>query len=336
MYDIIEYKDINENYILFDLRTHEEYDDFHIPGAISLPILDFDERKIVGTLYDNGEKDLAKSKALDFGSKKISEIHQQILSHSDKKIVFYCSRGGFRSKTVSALFFSLGYDVHQLKGGIKYYRSIVNDELPELLNNISLITLYGPTGSGKSNILNIIKNNFPIIDLEMLANHKGSVLGSIGMGKPNSQKMFEAYLYDLLKNSNDDEFLIEGESKRIGDIVLPEILWEKMQISKKIYINSPIDCRIKRLVESYASNNPQELLCSIKRIEKYLSKENFQEIVNSLMNHNYEVAAKILCEKYYDHNYKFKPNNDTMIFENEDDADCANEILNYVIKNTHH
>ena len=74
MYDIIDYDEINKNSILIDVRTQEEYEDFHIPGALSMPILNFEERKIIGTLYDNGEKDLAKAKALEFGSRKLKEF----------------------------------------------------------------------------------------------------------------------------------------------------------------------------------------------------------------------------------------------------------------------
>lgn len=331
MYDIIYYEEINENSILIDVRTQEEYDDFHIPGALSIPILNFEERKIVGTLYDNGQKDLAKAKALAFGSRKLQEFLDLLVNHKDKKIVFYCSRGGFRSKTVAALFFSLGYNVCQLKGGIKHYRQIVNSNLPNLLKEINLIALYGPTGSGKSNILNIIKDDYPVIDLEALANHKGSVLGSIGMGKANSQKMFEALLFELLRHSTNKNFLIEGESKRIGNIVLPQELWDKMLIAKKIYIKSPMEYRINRLVEEYVSQSADdELLQALSNIEKYISKENYESVINSIKSKEYRHAAEILCEKYYDHNYKFRPEADTITIENKNDAQCASEILKLI------
>ena len=331
MYDIIDYNEINDNSILIDVRTKEEYDDFHIPTALSLPILNYEERKVVGTLYDNGEKDLAKLEAIRFASAKLNEFMKCILAHKDKKIVFYCSRGGFRSKSISGLFFNLGYNVCQLKGGIKHYRHIVNNELPSLIENINLIALYGPTGAGKSKILDILKNHYPIINLEQLANHKGSVLGSIGMGQANSQKMFEAYLYEHLKKSKSNSFLIEGESKRIGNIVLPQNLWEKMQEAKKIYINSPIDNRIDRLVKDYVNQSSDEALISaLQNIKKYISSENFENIISSIKSKEYKQAAEILCKKYYDHNYKFRPDEDTIVLENKNDALCAKEILKII------
>lgn len=331
MYDIIDYDEINENSILIDVRTREEYDGFHIPGALSMPILNFEERKIVGTLYDKGEKDLAKAKALEFGSIKLREFLDLLIDNKNKKIVFYCSRGGFRSKTVAALFFSLGYNVCQLKGGIKHYRHIVNDQLPDLIKEINLIALYGPTGSGKSNILNILKEDYPVIDLETLANHKGSVLGSIGMGKAHSQKTFEALLFEQLKHSTNKNFLIEGESKRIGNIVLPQELWEKMLESKKIYIESPIEYRVDRLIGDYVNQAADfELLSALSNIEKYISKENYSAVVNSIRSKEYREAAQILCEKYYDHNYKFRPDSNTIVIENKNDAQCAKEILKLI------
>lgn len=331
MYDIIDFDEINENSILIDVRTREEYNDFHIPGALSMPILNFEERKIVGTLYDNGEKDLAKAKALEFGSRKLKEFLDLIIEQNDKKIVFYCARGGFRSKTVAALFFSLGYNVCQLKGGIKHYRQIVNANLPDLIKDINLIALYGPTGSGKSKILNILKEDYPVIDLEALANHKGSVLGSIGMGQAHSQKTFEALVFEQLRHSTNKNFLIEGESKRIGNIVLPQDLWDKMLVAKKIYIESPIEYRVDRLIFEYVNQSADsELLSALSNIEKYISKENYEAVVNSIKSKEYKLAAKILCEKYYDHNYKFRPDANTIVIENKNDAECANEILKLI------
>lgn len=331
MYDSIAYNEINDNYILIDVRSPKEFLDFHIPGALSMPIMDDDERKIVGTLYQHGSHDEAKKMALQFGTKKIGDYHDFIVNNKDRSIVFYCARGGYRSKTVASLFFSLGYHVYQLKGGIKSYRQKINSELPLLLSELELVIMYGKTGSGKSEILNIIKNYYPTLDLEGLANHKGSVLGSVGMGKANSQKMFEALLYEQLTRSSCRRFLVEGESKRIGEVILPKMLWNKMQEGEKIYIDCSLERRIQRLVKEYIyEGDLNEILENLSRIEKFISKEKYQLLIDNLKNGNYDDAATFLCEKYYDLNYKFKPDDKTTVFNGDDSKEAARDILKYL------
>lgn len=333
MFEILKYEETTENDIFIDVRSKKEFDDFHIPGAINFPILNDEERKIVGTLYDNGSKREAKRSAIRFVSSKLLALEDLINEHNSNRLILICQRGGYRSTTAASLFFSLGYNVYKLQGGIKSYRHYINENLENRLNKIDLITLYGPTGSGKTKILKMLKNrDYPVIDLEKLANHMGSNLGSVGLGKPNSQKMFESLLF--LNIENPGTYFIEGESKRIGNVVMPEVLYQKIVESKKVYLDTPIDLRVKNLVKTYAKPETiDELKSAIDKLSKYLGRDTLKNLSEYIINEDYENAAKILCEKYYDHNYNFSPDENTEVIVNNDFNETVLKLQNiYDIK----
>lgn len=335
MFELLNYEETTDNDLFIDLRSSEEFNEFHIPGSINFPILNNEERKIVGTLYDNGSKREAKRSAITFVSTKLLELEDLIYKNSDRRIIFTCARGGYRSKTIASLFFTLGYNVYKLKGGIKSYRHYINEKLPEKLSKISLVTIYAPTGSGKTEILHLLKSrNIPVIDLENLANHMGSTLGGVGLGKANSQKMFESLLFEAI----DDEpktYFIEGESKRIGNVVMPDLLYEKILESKKIYLETPMSVRIERLKETYAKPELiEELKTAIENLSKYLGKETRAAVEENMILKNYDEVARLLCEKYYDHNYRFKSDEKTLFIENDDIMRTVSTLLDFYKRET--
>ncbi len=330
MFELLNYEETTKDDLFIDVRSRCEFDDFHIPGSINFPVLNDEERKIVGTLYDNGSKREAKRSAIRFVSTKLLELEDLIYKHRDRRIIFTCARGGYRSKTIASLFFTLGYNVYKLKGGIKSYRHYINEKLPEKLSKISLVTLYAPTGSGKTEILHLLNSrNIPIIDLENLANHMGSTLGGVGLGKANSQKMFESLLFEAI----DDEpktYFIEGESKRIGNIVMPDLLYEKILESKKIYLDTPMSVRIERLKKTYAKPELiEELEAAIENLSKYLGKETRADVEENMILKNYDEVARLLCEKYYDHNYRFRADDNTLFIENDDIVKTVSTLLEF-------
>lgn len=323
MFEILKYEETKKEDIFIDVRSKKEFDDFHIPSSINFPILNDEERKIVGTLYDNGSRREAKRSAIRFVSSKLLSLEDLINEYNSNRVILTCQRGGYRSTTAASLFFSLGYNVYKLQGGIKAYRHFINERLNDRLKKINLITLYAPTGSGKTIILRKLKKlGYPVIDLEKLANHMGSNLGSVGLGEPNTQKMFESLLF--LNTENPDLFFIEGESKRIGNVVMPEILYQKIVDSKKIYLETPMDLRVKNLVNTYVKNGSlDELNEGIKKLSKYLGRETNKSLINYMDNDDYENAARILCEKYYDHNYNFSPDENTEVILNDNFNDTV-------------
>lgn len=329
MFYEIDLNEIKKNDLLIDLRSEIEFLDFHIPGAINFPILNNEERKIVGTLYDKGQTREAKKNAINFCAPKLQDLEELIYANNNSKVIFYCARGGYRSKTVSAIFFALGYNVYKLKGGIKAYRHFINENLNKKIENVELITLYGNTGSGKTDILHDLKDaGYPVLDLENLANHMGSTLGSVGKGKPNSQKMFESLLFNEIRDEK-TVYFCEGESKRIGNAIIPEELYKKMTTSKKVYLNTPLDNRVERLVKTYAKDElKDELYTAIDKLQKYLGNETFNNIKSELNNRNYYKAAEILCLKYYDRNYRFRPDEDTIVIQNNNISKTVSELEN--------
>lgn len=157
----------------------------------------------------------------------------------------------------------------------------------------------------------------------------GSTLGGVGLGKANSQKMFESLLFEAI----DDEpktYFIEGESKRIGNIVMPDLLYEKILESKKIYLDTPMSARIERLKKTYAK--PEligELEAAIENLSKYLGKETRAAVEENMILKNYDEVARLLCEKYYDHNYRFRADDNTLFIENDDIVKTVSTLLEF-------
>ncbi|MSR86470.1 tRNA 2-selenouridine(34) synthase MnmH, partial [Candidatus Woesearchaeota archaeon] len=198
-------------YVFVDVRSPKEFIEDHIPGAINIPLFSNEERAIVGTLYKQVGKDVAIDKGLEIVGHKLPEMIQEYQTLKEKRIIVYCWRGGMRSGSVVGLLQSLKFDVVQLENGYKDYRRFVREQL-DRVHIPSLVILYGLTGSGKTEILGKIKNS---IDLEGLAQHRGSIFGDIGLTQ-RSQKMFESLLLKrLIELQQEKVVFIEGESRRI-------------------------------------------------------------------------------------------------------------------------
>lgn len=194
---------------LIDVRSPSEYAHAHIPGAVSIPLFSDEERKIIGTAYKQQGREVAVNEGLDFFSKRLKQIQPEALklfhkSEENENPVFYihCWRGGMRSGAVAWLLSLYGYKVVVLKGGYKSFRNWV---LAQFEKEYSFKILGGFTGSGKTEVLNeLAQLGEKTIDLEMLAHHKGSAFGSLGMPAQPSEEMFENKLaVSLWKNSGD-------------------------------------------------------------------------------------------------------------------------------------
>ena len=159
-YNEIEENKLNENYVFIDLRSESEYDKETIPSAINIPILNDKERKIVGTTYKQKNIQKAKLLGLDIVGKKLPHIYQKIsdLNKKNNSLVFFCSRGGYRSSSLVSLLSSIGTHSIKLENGYKGYRHHIIDKLPSLVKEITFIVLYGNTGTGKTEILKHLRN----------------------------------------------------------------------------------------------------------------------------------------------------------------------------------
>lgn len=307
----VQYKDARDEFFFIDVRSPSEYEGDTIPGAINIPILNDEERKEVGTTYVNVGKNEAKRLGVKFISPKMPEMFEQVLDLKYKhgKIAAFCARGGYRSTYFASVFSSIGIPIYQLEGGYKSYRSEVIQELPKLNEKINYIMVNGNTGVGKTEILKcLLELGCSVLDLEGAANHRGSILGSIGLGKCNSQKKFETNIYDQLMKAKDRYVFVEAESQKIGSVAIPKFISDKMRQGIQIYIDADIDCRVENLKKDYILNDnwKDESLKAMDKLNKYISKEKIDALKNEIISGNFEYVAKELMEKYYDPMYGFK------------------------------
>ncbi|MBT4651780.1 tRNA 2-selenouridine(34) synthase MnmH [Candidatus Woesearchaeota archaeon] len=319
------------NPIFVDVRSPKEFQQDHILNAINIPVLSDEERHIVGTIYKQVSQDQAIEKGMEYYEEKIPQIKEFVKNYKEKTIIVYCWRGGMRSKIIATLFESLGYKTYQLKGGYKTYRTLILEQLTNFKIKPKLFVLHGLTCTGKTNLLQKLPN---AIDLEGLAQHRGSLYGAIGL-KPRSQKMFDNLLLKKLEELNNQPFIfIEGESRRVGDLMLPESLWKAMKKGNNLLIERDLNIRIKEMVKEYFLN--PKIVEEIKEISsklwKVISKEKKAELLTNLNNNEFEKAAEILLINYYDplYNHSLNKINYSSTIKNNDLDVCIKELLEKV------
>ncbi|WP_084478248.1 hypothetical protein [Fervidicella metallireducens] len=176
------------------------------------------------------------------------------------------------------------------------------------------------------------KRGHDVLDLEGYANHRGSLLGSVGLGQQNSQKMFESYIYEAIRKRKTNTIVVEGESKRIGKIIIPEYIFSSMEIGIKIKVDADIEKRVKNIIEEYVTRNDDELMRALNLLRKHMSEKNIERYINEIKYKNYELVVEELMTKYYDplYNFKNKEFDFTISANNIDDA--VDEISKILIK----
>jgi tRNA 2-selenouridine synthase len=312
-----------KNPIIIDIRSPIEFKGGAIPGAINVPLFTDEQRQIIGTIYKNEGQAEAKWKAMEIVSPKIPALLQTIKSYisKDTEIVIHCWRGGMRSKAIVTFLEMAGIYCWRLLGGYKAYRHYILEQLPTMVPNKAVV-LHGLTGVGKTEVLKILKKKgFPILDLEEMAGHRGSIFGTIGLGDGHNQKTFDSLLFKGLQEIKEaDYFLVEAESKRIGKAVQSEELMAKRMHGININLHSPMEQRVKQLVSEYVlpyqdepwyfeqiSNNIDKVLRRVKNVEVK------KMLVQTVVDRNYPEMIRILLEDYYDPRY----NHATLEYEGE-------------------
>jgi tRNA 2-selenouridine synthase len=298
---------------VLDVRSPSEYSHAHIPGAYSLPLFTDPERALVGTYYKQQSRESAIKIGLDFFGlkmrKTVEETEQIVSKYSKdqtsshkKTVLVHCWRGGMRSAGVAWLLDLYGFEVYTLEGGYKNFRRLV---LQQFEKNYPVRLLGGYTGSGKTEILMMLeKNGESVLDLETLAQHKGSAFGNLGMPAQPTQEQFEndlsVALYGLQqKCSPQKEIWVEDESQRIGDVNIPIVFWKNMRKQKIYFLDIPFDERLNYLVNQYGKHEKERLVNAIIRIKKRLGGLETKEAVNALIEERVEDCFRILL-RYYD------------------------------------
>ncbi len=289
---------------IIDVRSPNEYRKGHISGALNIPIFSDEERHEIGIIYKNLGKETAVEKGLAFVGPKIKKLAQSakdLASGKSRKV--YCWRGGMRSEKTAWLFELLGMECDVLEGGYKAYRNL---QIADFKRIKKLNVLHGSTGCGKTDILHeLYKSGQQIIDLEGLARHKGSAFGHIGMPEQPTTQQFQNEIHNLLANLNTEQPIwIEGESLRIGQVNLPDALWDRMKTGNVVEIKVNRENRLKRLVAEYGSCPKTELTTSIRNLKNQISSEKIKSILYFIELDNFTKAADMLLD-YYDRTYEF-------------------------------
>jgi len=299
-----------DNFSLIDVRSPGEFLEDHIPNAINIPLLDNEERKEIGIIYKNEGPDKAKLRGVEIVSPKLPEFIKTIhkVYQLKKPVVIYCWRGGLRSEASVTFARLAGISVSKLVGGYKSFRKFVSEYFINIDENIKFITLFGPTCSGKTEILKCIsQKGYPVINFEECARHKGSAFGHIGEdGYPFiTQKKFESEIFYSMYNNKSNLYFVEGESKKIGKVTIPNSLFDKIKSAYKIYIDADINFRVNFAIETYKPQlYEKEILNSLQNIKRYLEKKTFENLTSFLNQKNFEAFTKEIMINYYDPLYK--------------------------------
>ena len=240
---------------IIDARTPSEYALDHVPGAISAPVLDDAERAEVGTLYKQVSPFEAKKLGGALVAKNVARHVEQLFSKKDKswRPLVYCWRGGKRSGAMAHILREIGWQAETLPGGYRAYRRWVVEELATLPAEFEFTVVHGPTGSGKSRFLAALgRGGAQVLDLEALAAHRGSVLGGLPDAPQPTQKWFESQLLAQLEAlDRASPVFVEGESKKIGELQVPDALIGRMRESRCLVLETDLDTRVTLLLEEY-------------------------------------------------------------------------------------
>ena len=302
--------DYQQDSVIIDVRTPAEFEQGHIIGAFNLPLFTNEERAIVGTAYKRQSPQNALIKGLDLIGVKLSYFIKRAQKMAvGKRIIVHCWRGGKRSGSMAWLLDLAGMNVVVLEGGYKAYRTYVQAsfDLPLLLN-----VLGGKTGTGKTVILSYLREyNAQVIDLEALANHKGSAFGALGEDPQPKTEHFENLLFEDIRQLDTSKTIwIENESKGIGTAFLPQGFWDNMKIGKLINIEIPYDLRVLRSMEDYKKYPKEDLIAIFKNIERKLGGQHCKAAIDALENDDYTTAAEIALvyyDKTYQHSFEQNP-----------------------------
>ncbi|MFC2100748.1 tRNA 2-selenouridine(34) synthase MnmH [Bacteroidota bacterium] len=335
--DIESFLEIRHTSVIIDVRAPIEYNNGHIPGSINIPLFSDEERKVVGTKYTKVGRMQAVIAGLDYVGPKMSSFIKDLNSISkDKKVLVYCWRGGMRSEAMCFILKTAGFKVFRLKHGYKAYRNYIHQSFEE---SVKLIVLGGMTGSGKTVILQEIRNlGYQVLDLEDLANHKGSAFGKVGQLPQPTNEQFENNMYEIWKRFDFNlPVWIEDESMDIGKVKIPYLIYQAIRNASVINLKIEREARAARLVEEY-SGNDEELKDAFERIKKRIGGLNLKNAIKAIDEKDY-ITAVMIALHYYDKTYEYGISKRAVstVFnvqlESENNAENAKQIIK-VAKNS--
>ena len=296
----------SQEYAVVDVRTPAEYQQGHIVGSVNIPLFTNEERADVGTRYVQQSREEAIRRGLELVGPRLAGYVEQARALG-KPLVVYCWRGGMRSSSMSWLFSTSGLASQTIPRGYKGFRTAAAKHLAQPWQ---WRVVSGPTGSGKTTFLcGLAAGGEQVIDLEGLANHKGSSFGGIQQpAQPTTEHMMNRIHHAMRGFDLSHTVWLEDESRSIGRVHLPDVLYEAMKIAPRHVLETPLEVRVSNLVAEYGQLPPQELVAAFERIREKLGGERTQRAIAALEANDRELAAEIALD-YYDRTYEFSAKN---------------------------
>lgn len=294
---------------IIDARSPSEFAEDHLPGAINLPVLDDAQRAEVGTIYKQVSPFQARKIGGALAAANVARHVAGPLADRDGgwRPLVYCWRGGQRSGAFSTILAQIGWRTSRLEGGWKSWRALVLRQVQELGPPCPLVVLDGNTGSAKTEILQrLSRRGVQVIDLEGLANHRGSLFGAMPGGQP-SQKLFESRLAVVLAGLDPARpAVIEAESSRIGDLAVPRAVWQALCAAPRLRLQVPLAERAAYTARSYADAvvEPGRVDATVKRLAPLHPAERIEAWLGMAARGEWAALAEGLMRDHYDPRYE--------------------------------
>lgn len=295
---------------IIDVRSPGEFALDHVPGAINLPVLTDAERAEVGTIYVQESRLKANRIGAAYVARNIAGylVNELADRPQDFAPLVYCWRGGSRSDSMATILAKVGWRTSLLVGGYRTWRRHVQARLYDETWPLNLVLLDGDTGTGKTQILGgLAERGLQTLDLEAMAGHRGSLFGGLAGQPQPSQKGFESTLLRAMEALDPDRpVVVEAESSRIGDLMVPPALWARMQAAPRIEVAAPREERARYLVSAYGDITADHGLIErvIARLPVHPSQTRLEGWRNWLAAGNYAALAEALMELHYDPAYR--------------------------------
>jgi len=324
---------------IIDARTEAEHALDHVPGALNWPTLNNQERIDIGTMYKQVNAFEAKKRGAALAARNIAaHIERHVIAlPRDWKPLVYCWRGGNRSGSLATILGAIGFQVTLIEGGYKAWRAELVEDLPRLAPTFHYRVVCGPTGSGKTRLLhNLATQGAQVLDLEALACHRSSVLGHVPGQPQPSQKRIDSLIWAQLRAMDPSRVVyVECESKKVGNLRVPDALINAMRASPCIDVQLPDEARVALLMEDYAyfvkdrahfierlqALNDIRGKTVIERWSEWVLKGQTPAVVNELLRDHYDPVYR----QSIDRNFVQYPQ--SQVFESKDHSPAAFEQM---------
>ena len=302
--------------VIIDVRSPGEFSAGHVPGATNVPLFSDEERSVVGTLYADSGRDVALEKGLEFVGPKMAgfvrEVKQLLADRADSSktsetkasrptVWVHCWRGGMRSQSFAWLLDTAGLKVSVLEGGYKAFRK---NALRKIGFRYRMVILSGLTGAGKTDFLKMLDAaDEQIIDIEGLANHRGSSFGALGLGQQPTTEQFENRLFAALDQLDPQRRIwVEDEGSRLGKVNVPPRFVKQIRRAPAVFLDVPKERRLDNLMLEYGDLDRAGLIYAIEGIQKRLGGQNVKDAIKAVETGDLRTAADISLS-YYDRSY---------------------------------